>query len=204
MCNLYRMTKPAAEVAGFFADIAAELRVIPGNVPEQVYPGYPGLVLAQGTVRPMAWGFPLSLTGAKGQKLKPKPVNNARSDKLGSPFWAASFRDRRCLVPVSAFAEAEGPKGGKTRIWFSLPDAPLMAIGGLWRPSAEWGDCFTMVMTKASPAVSFLHDRMPVILRRADWRAWLDGSPQEALALCRPYAGHLAVDHTGEPWAGKR
>ena len=203
MCNLYRMTKPAAEVAGFFADIAAELRVIPGNVPEQVYPGYPGLVLAQGAVQAMVWGFPLALTGAKGQKLKPKPVNNARSDKLASPFWAASFRDRRCLVPVSAFAEAEGPKGSKTRTWFSPPDAPLLAVAGLWRPSAEWGDCFTMVMTGANPAVSFLHDRMPVILPRADWRAWLGAPPEEALALCRPYAGDLAVDRTDEPWAGK-
>jgi hypothetical protein len=30
----------------------------------------------------MVWGFPLVLKGKGGQALKPKPVNNARVDKL--------------------------------------------------------------------------------------------------------------------------
>ena len=30
----------------------------------------------------MTWGFPLVLKGKNGQPLKPKPVNNARTDKL--------------------------------------------------------------------------------------------------------------------------
>src|SRR5512139_102676 len=122
MCNLYRLQKPADEVAAFFGTILQDLRVAPGNVAEEVYPGYPGLVLAKGALRPMVWGFPLAMTGAKGQSLKPKPVNNARTDKLRGPFWMASFRDRRCLIPVSAYAEAEGPKGSMTRTWVSHPD----------------------------------------------------------------------------------
>lgn len=204
MCNLYRMSKSPDEVARFFDSIAHDLSVMPSNTPEEIYPGYPGLVLAEGAVRPMTWGFPLSRKGAKGQPLKPKPVNNARSDKLSSPFWSASFRDRRCLVPVSAFAEARGPKGGKTRSWFAMPDGDLFAIAGFWRPSAEWDDVFTMVMTEAAGAVTQLHDRMPVILARADWNVWLGGSPQDAQALCQPWAGELAVDHTDQPWTGSR
>ena len=108
MCNLYRLTNSADEVAKFFAAVAKDLAVVPGNVPAEIYPGYPGLVIAQGAVRPMVWGFPLAVTGAKGQPLKPRPVNNARTDKLSGPFWSASFRARRCLIPVTAFAEAEG------------------------------------------------------------------------------------------------
>lgn len=42
-------------------------------------------------MRTMTWGFPLSLTGKSGQKLKPKPVNNARADKLDSFMWRYSF-----------------------------------------------------------------------------------------------------------------
>ncbi|MCB0636388.1 MAG: SOS response-associated peptidase family protein, partial [Lewinella sp.] len=142
--------------------------------------------------------------GARGQPLKPKPVNNTRSDKLGSPFWSASFRERRCLVPVSAFAEAAGPKGGKTRTWFSLPDSPLLAVGGLWRDSAEWGAAYSMVMTDANAHVRPLHERMPVILPRHDWQQWLHGTPAEAFALCRPYAGEMQVDRTDEPWVARR
>jgi hypothetical protein len=33
----------------------------------------------------MNWGFPLVMTGRNGQKLKPKPVTNARDDKLSTP-----------------------------------------------------------------------------------------------------------------------
>ena len=205
MCNLYRMAKSQDEVAHFFDAIAQDLSVAPGgNAPELIYPGYPGMVLAEGELRQMTWGFPLNRTGAKGQPLKPKPINNARSDKLSSPFWSASFRARRCLIPVSEFAEAEGPKGGKTRTWFALPGSELMAMAGIWRDSAEFGPAFTMVMTEANAHVRGIHDRMPVILAPGDWTSWLNGQPDEAFALCRPYAGAMQITRTDEPWAGRR
>lgn len=204
MCNLYRLTHSADEVAKFFTAITNDVRVMPGNAAAEIYPGYPGLVLAEGAVRPMAWGFPLSLTGAKGQPLKSRPVNNARSDKLSSPFWSASFRTRRCLIPVSAYAEAEGPKGAMTRTWFTLPDSPLMAVAGLWRGTDEWGAAYAMVMTSASPQAAAVHQRMPVILDPADWQGWLGHDPASALALCRPYAHALTITRTNEPWAARR
>jgi len=204
MCNLYRMSKSANEVADFFAAIARDMRVSPGNAPAEIYPGYPGMVLADGALQSMAWGFPLPRKGAKGQPLKPKPVNNARSEKLGSPFWSASFRDRRCLIPVTRFAEAEGPRGGKTRTWFSLPDSPLMAVGGFWRYTEEWGAAYTMVMTDANREVSSLHHRMPVILAPQDWQTWLGDDPQAAFELCTPYAGEMHVDRTDDPWVARR
>ena len=203
MCNLYRMANSQDEVAHFFDAIAQDMAVAPGNAPEQIYPGYPGIVMAENTVRTMAWGFPLARTGAKGQPLKPKPVNNARTDKLSGPFWSASFRARRCLIPVSEFAEAEGPKGGKTRTWFSLPGQNLFAVAGFWRPTAEWGDAFTMIMTEACIHVQGVHDRMPVIVSRQDWHTYLGNDVQAAFDLCLPYAGDMAVRRTDTPWAGR-
>ena len=116
MCNLYRMTKNKDEVAKWF-DAIDDLAG--ANFGAEVFPGYPGAVVAEGRLTQMSWGFPLVLKGSKGQPLKPKPVNNARTDKLGSPFWRASFESRRCLIPVTAWAEAEGAKGSKTRSWLS-------------------------------------------------------------------------------------
>ncbi|MFC0204745.1 SOS response-associated peptidase family protein [Novosphingobium soli] len=71
MCNLYLLRTKDAEIAQFFG--AAHM---PGaNYAEEVYPGYPGLVVADGTIRPMTWGFPLVLKSKKtGQPLKPKPA----------------------------------------------------------------------------------------------------------------------------------
>ena len=150
----------------------------------------------------MNWGFPLVLKGRQGQPLKPKPVTNAREDKLLTGFWKDSFAARRCLVPVSAWAEAEGEKGRMTRTWYALPGGEPFAVAGLWRPTAQWGDCYTLVMADSSPQMIEVHDRMPVILRREDWDSWTGGSPDEALALCRTWAGTLAVERTGERWAG--
>jgi putative SOS response-associated peptidase YedK len=197
MCNLYKVKSSHTEVADFFDAIAEDFGA---NTPEEIYPGYPTMVVAEGRVRSMVWGFPLAQTGAKGQPIKPKPVNNTRTDKVKSSFWRESFENRRCLIPVSAFAEAEGAKGRMTRTWISMPDAPLFATAGIWRTTDEWGAACSMLMTEANAQMTPIHDRMPVIMPRENWEQWLTGTPSEAYDLCVPFQGELAVDHSGEPW----
>lgn len=206
MCNLYRMTKAHAEVARWFGASLGNL----GNVGAEVYPGHPGLVVAKGELRSMVWGFPLVLKGKNGQPLKPRPVNNARADKLDNFMWRYSFQERRCLIPLTAFAEAEGgseaeltksgQKGAKTRTWFTLPDQEVFAVAGLWRDTPEWGPAYTMVMTEACQHVANVHDRMPVILRPDDWADWLHGAPDKAGLLCRPYPELMVCERTEESW----
>jgi putative SOS response-associated peptidase YedK len=199
MCNLYRMTKNVSEVAAWFAAVEGAGGA---NFAAEVYPGYTGLVVAEGAVRAMTWGFPLVLKGKQGQPLKPKPVNNARTDKLETFFWRHSFTERRCLIPLTGWAEAQGAKGRMTRTWLSLPEAPLFAAAGVWRQSEEWGACYSMVMTdSAGTEAAAVHERMPVLVSPEDQAAWLGGSPQDALALCRAWPGDLVTDRTDQPWA---
>ncbi len=199
MCNLYRMSRSIDEVAGLF-EVVAEAGA---NLASEVYPGYPGLVVTEGRARSMVWGFPLSRKGAKGQALKPKPINNARADKLTGGFWRPSFAARRCLIPLEAFAEAEGAAGAKTRTWISRPDPSVFCAAGIWRDSAEWGACFAMLMTEACIDLGGIHDRMPVLLAKEDHPVWLRDDPEAAFALCRPWQGALAIDRTDEPWAAR-
>lgn len=200
MCNLYRMTKATAEVAHLFSVDP----VSGSNAGEEVYPGWPGLVFDGETLRTMTWGFPLVLKGKSGQPLKPKPVNNARTDKLASFMWRYSFAERRCLIPLTSFAEAEGPIGHKTRTWFSLPDQSIFTVAGIWRDSDEWGPVYSMIVTDANETISFLHDRMPVLISPEDRAVWLRTSLDKAKALCVPYAGEMSVDRTSQPWVTKR
>ena len=201
MCNLYRMTKPIDEVAKLFETSNAAAG---SNMGSEVYPGYPGLVIADGELKAMAWGFPLAMRSKRtGQSLKPKPVNNTRSDKLGSGFWRSSFEHRRCLIPISAFAEAEGERGSKTRTWASVPGAPVFACAGIWRWSDEWGEVYSMVMTDPNRQTAEIHNRMPVILKAEEQDLWSRGSPQEAFTLCRPFQGDLAIDRTTAPWVSR-
>jgi len=199
MCNLYRMTSSRSEVAKWFGAID---HLDGANFGAEVYPGYPGAVVAQGQLRQMTWGFPLVMKGKQGQLLKPKPVNNARTDKLDSFFWRASFEQCRCLIPLTAWAEAEGPKGAKTRSWLGRPDREMFAAAGVWRRSDEWGEVYSMVMTDAAGLAAEVHTRMPVLLRRSDYEGWTDGSPAEAKALCRPFDGDLVLERTDQPWSG--
>lgn len=201
MCNLYRMKKSMDEVAGLF-------RAIPergSNFGEEVYPGYPGVVVAEGRARTMVWGFPLAMKSKKtGAPLKPKPVNNAREDKLGTAFWRDSFVKRRCLIPVTAWAEAEGAKGSMTRTWHALSGHALFAVAGLWRPTAEWGDAYSMVMVDGCEQMADVHDRMPTVLREEEWEQWIAGTPEEALQLCRTCIDPLTIERTAEPWFNAR
>ncbi len=199
MCNLYRMTKNADEVAKWF-DAINEMGG--ANFGAEVYPGYPGAVIAEGTLRQMTWGFPLAMKGKNGQPLKPKPVNNARTDKLDGFFWRYSFEERRCLIPLTAWAEAEGAKGARTRSWLSLPDSELFACAAVWRDSDEWGPAYSMVTTDAAGLAAEVHTRMPVILAPANYSQWTGGTPEEAKALCRPWQGDIVLDRTDQPWSG--
>ena len=196
MCNLYRLSGSTSEIASLF-DVTADSGV---NVPGEVYPGYPGLVVAEKELRAMAWGFPYQQTGKSGQPIKPKAVNNARSDRLHTKFWRSSFEQRRCLIPVSAFAEPEGPKREMTRTWLSVGSPPPFACAGIWRDSDEWGPVYSMVMTNASPAVKPFHDRMPVILAPSDYQRWMQGSPAQAFELCEPWTGEMEIERTEERW----
>ncbi|MBV7267550.1 SOS response-associated peptidase [Erythrobacter ani] len=198
MCNLYRMTKSPDEVARWFSTVN-ELGSV--NIGSEVYPGYPGIVIAGGELRQMTWGFPLTLKSKKtGKPLKPKPVNNTRSEKLDSFMWKYSFEERRCLIPLTAWAEAEGARGAKTRTWLSLPDAELFTVGGIWRDSDEFGLCYSMVMTDAADNISEVHNRMPVILAPDEREIWTHGASEDARELCRPCSGDFEIAQTDDAW----
>ncbi|PVX31495.1 DUF159 family protein [Sphingomonas pokkalii] len=205
MCNLYQLRKSAAEVAAHFGVDTP----VQSNAGEEVYPGYPGMVVREeaGTrvLQSMVWGFPLRLKGMS-PTAKPKPVNNIAD--LTKPMWSGLARKRewRCLIPLTGFAEAEGAKGSKTRTWFSVKEAPIFAWAGLWRDSAEWGPVYSGVMTDCNEAIRPVHDRMPVLLHRDDHDRWLHGGFDDILgfqARCFP-DGLIVMERTDEPWVKRK
>lgn len=67
-----------------------------------------------------------------------------RRDNLDSRFCNASFRERRCLVPVTSFSEPKGKQPGIWH-WFALSDErDPFAFAGIWRsyngPASKDGD----------------------------------------------------------------
>jgi putative SOS response-associated peptidase YedK len=207
MCNRYQQA--AIQEAKDALDAIIETPFNVGH--EIIHPQSPGLVVKQANgqrvLANMIWGFPLILAeareraAAKGVQAKPKPVNNARTDKLTTGFWSR-WTDpvHRCLIPVHAYAEAVGQKGRMTEAWMNVPGESLFALAGIWRPSVEWGDCYSMIMTEATGEAATVHSRMPVILAIGDYASWLEEEIQVALNLCRPWAGPLVVNRNDKLW----
>ena len=117
---------------------------------------------------------------------------NARSETVTKlPAFRSAFRKRRCLVPVNAFFEWSGEKGKRSKWRIRLRDEPLFALAGLWEwwQDRDGGDAvqsYTIVTCAANAAIAPLHDRMPVILREADYARWLDAAT-DGQALLVPF-----------------
>jgi putative SOS response-associated peptidase YedK len=124
-----------------------------------------------------SWGFPTE-TAPGVEKL----VINARAETVGERHL---FRDalarRRCVVPADGFFEWTGGKGRRRPIWFHAPGGQLLLFAGLWEPRSDGGVAFTIVTTDANVLVAPVHDRMPVVLSRADADAWLAAPRVELL-----------------------
>lgn len=144
----------------------------------------------------MSWGFVLLQPNRA-----PRRVTNFRDDKtLQSRFWLNSFEQRRCLVPVTSFAEPREITPA-TWHWFTLDgedSRPLFAFAGIWQrwkgPLKKDGpnvdtEVYSFMTTLPNSLVSTInHERMPVLLSgEAEFETWIAGSPQEAFALARSY-----------------
>lgn len=100
------------------------------------------------------------------------------------------FRDalakRRCLVPVSGFYEWQdiGDRAPK-QPWFIAPrDDDILAFAGLWERHEAF-ETFAIITMDADDSMRAIHDRMPVMLPRDAFDAWLapTPSPEDAKAV---------------------
>ena len=211
MCNLYSQTTTHEAVTRLFkvsGNRAAAFDPMPA-----VFPGHEAPVVRRAEdgereISLLSWGFVLPQPGRAAKR-----VTNARDEKVRtSSFWKGSFVERRCLVPGTSFAE---PMGSRPAVWhwFGLKGEtprPLFAFAGLWRhwkgPLKAGGDLvemdvYAILTTTSNTVVQPIHPtRMPVMLSGEEqFNAWLNGSPDEAYALARPFpADSMRIVHKGE------
>jgi putative SOS response-associated peptidase YedK len=199
MCNLYSQTSAPEAVRRLFR--LSSNRATAFEPKDAIFPGHMAPVVRRAEdgereLLELPWGFVLSQPGKA-----PRRVTNTRDDKMQSGFWRDSVRKRRCLVPVTSFCEPNADVKPATWNWFALTGEdprPLFAFAGLWRrhvgpikkdgPSVEL-DVFSFMTTTPNTLVETVnHERMPVLLASPDEQdQWMDGTDEEAFALCRPY-----------------
>ena len=119
---------------------------------------------------------------------------NARAETVDTkPAYRNAFRHRRCLIPSEGFYEWKAEEGKKTPYLIRRADGAPFGMAGLWETwHSEDGTALescTILVTDANTLVRAIHDRMPVVLSREDYDAWLAPETKDLdhlKALLRP------------------
>ena len=131
----------------------------------------------------MHWG--LIPHWAKTTTSKYKMIN-AKAETLNEkPAFRDAYKKRRCLVPTNGFYEWHATAHGKQPYFIGKEDKGLFAFAGLWEywEGHETINSFTIITTVANELIADIHERMPVIIDKADFNLWLDPTLQDTQPL---------------------
>ncbi len=140
-------------------------------------------------LRTLKWG--LVPFWAKDPSIGNRMINARMETVHEKPAFRRAFASRRCLLPADGYYEwyatEQRTKAGKPvkQPFFIHPaDGGVLAMAGLyeiWRdPTREDDDparfswTCTVLTTTAEDAVGHIHDRMPLLVERERYGAWLD------------------------------
>ncbi len=136
---------------------------------------------------------------------------NAQMENANRPgsLWASSLRSRRCIVPADGWYE--WPRIGhrvndkKRPHFIRFRDDRLFGFAGIWtRYGAEDPrESLAVLTTEPNELMNALpHERMPVIVDRAEWARWLDPETpgNRLLTMARPWPKDDLEMWPVDPW----
>jgi putative SOS response-associated peptidase YedK len=152
------------------------------------------------------WG--LVPSWAKDTSIGSRLINARMETVAEKPAFKKAFATRRCILPADGYYEwytAEEKVNGKPvkQPYFIRPaDGGVLAMAGLyeiWRDKSvedpdkdeAWLWTCTVLTTTATDDLGRIHDRMPLLVERERYDAWLDplsSDPDELLDLLVPAA----------------
>jgi putative SOS response-associated peptidase YedK len=198
MCGRFTLTASGEELAeGFDLDEAPELVPRYNIAPTQPVVAVTRDETGARRLATFAWGLRLVDT-RKGEP----PLINARSESAARRgVFKDAFARRRCLVPADGFYEWQGEKPHRQPWYFRLAAGGVFAFAGLWEPAHAEGalPTCTLLTTEPNAVVAPVHERMPVILPKEQYPAWLDPERRREDQL-RP----LLVPYTAAALTGYR
>lgn len=186
-------TEFAVGVANSFVDLEPSYNVAPTDTQAIVVarPDDDGVVQRQ--LRAARWG--LVPSWAKDPKIGNRMINARVETVAEKPAYKKAFASRRAIVPATGYYEwYVKDDGGKQPFFIRPKDGSPLAMAGLyefWKaPDGEWLVSFTVITTTAEDSLGRIHDRMPFVVERDTYEAWLDptASGPELLDLLVPAA----------------
>lgn len=183
MCGRYATSASNATLSELFdasdelnAELAPDYNVAPtGAAPiVRARPATGERVLSLGR-----WG--LVPAWAKDTKSAARMINARAETVATSRVYAEPFARRRCLVPADGWYEwsrlDQGRAGARKQAYFmTRRDGGTLALAGIWgvwRRGDESRMTYSVLTTAAVGDLATVHDRMPLLLPRRAWDAWL-------------------------------
>lgn len=209
MCGRYVTTSAVAELAEKLgvdevraADASTDWRPNYNVTPRVEVPVVAESFDADGSHRRVLdrvrWG--LVPSWAKDLSIGDRQINARAETITEKPAYRRAFGKRRCLISADGFYEWKRLPARKVKqpvFIHPTEEGGLFAFAGLyevWRDKtaggaspegAPWIRTCAIVTTSANHTLSSVHDRMPVILPREAWDAWLDPDNHDVEALQR-------------------
>src|SRR3954447_15423947 len=140
-------------------------------------------------LRVLTWG--LVPSWAKDPKIGNRMINARMETVAEKPAYKRALASRRCLLPADGYFEwyptDQKTKAGKPKkqpFFIHPKDGSTLAMAGLyeiWRDPEKADDAddrflwsCTVITTDAPDDLGKIHDRMPLMVEREQWAAWLD------------------------------
>jgi putative SOS response-associated peptidase YedK len=120
---------------------------------------------------------------------------NAKAETIAEKrAYKDSFRRRRCLIPADGFYEWQGDRPPKQPYYIAHRDGVPLSFAGVWdhwEGGRQRVSSCAIICTAASTRLLSIHDRMPAIIRPADYERWLAPTTalEALLAMLVPYEG---------------
>jgi putative SOS response-associated peptidase YedK len=195
MCGRYRLSRRKQIIEEHFDSASGEEDWSPRY---NIAPTQPVPVIRQNPKEPrrelslMRWG--LIPSWAKDSSISAQMINARSETAATKPAFRDPLTSRRCLVPADGFYEWVRTGKAKQPYCFEVNDGELFAFAGLWDrwkdPNGQWIKSCSILTTTPNAVTSPVHDRMPVIIDRADYDLWLDPgmtNVEAASDLLKPY-----------------
>lgn len=191
MCGRFVSTTPPQQLADYFSVDALAAPDPSANY--NVAPTHEVVVIAEDenhhrVLDRYRWG--LIPSWAKDPKVGNRMINARAETAATKPSYRKPFAKRRCIIPADGFYEWKKEKDGtRKQPYFIHPTVePVFAFAGLWDRWHDdgadvWVRSCTILTGDPNARVSEIHDRMPVILPREHWDAWLDPENDDVEAL---------------------
>lgn len=165
-----------SRLAGYFRKNEDEQLTAEGEIcPSAVLPVVASNKNGERRVFPMKWGF--SQNG--------RLLINARAETAAEkPTFSEAWKRHRCVIPVSWYFEWEHDEKKRAGRKYALkPELPgLVMLAGLYRME-ENIPAFVILTRPAHESLTWMHDRMPVILPLREAKQWIrpDTDPDTAV-----------------------